>query len=99
MASVGVEFNTPSLERVFNQTVDYYRKAETKLAAKAAEKKKPRKEVPWAVYPIYENNMPIRPWGLGAKDGWRHLVPSIWTNSANSRSVQEDRPKDKDGPR
>lgn len=62
MASVGVEFDRPSLDRVFKQAVDFYQ-AQHNLAT--SQKKKvnlPR----WAVDPIYTNNLPLRPWGLGA---------------------------------
>ncbi|KAF7552025.1 hypothetical protein G7046_g7540 [Stylonectria norvegica] len=64
MASVGVEFDGPSLDRVFNQCANYYKTQHT-LASKM--KKKKKKGVPdkWAVDPIYTNNIPLRPWALG----------------------------------
>ncbi|KAH6998621.1 hypothetical protein BKA56DRAFT_626946 [Ilyonectria sp. MPI-CAGE-AT-0026] len=60
MASVGIEFDAPSLERVFQQNKAYY---ETTSVALNGKKKK---GLDWAVSPIYEGNLPIRPWGLGA---------------------------------
>ncbi|KPM41510.1 hypothetical protein AK830_g5012 [Neonectria ditissima] len=62
LASVGVEFDTTSLERVFDQTKAYYETSSMAL------KRKKRKGVPgrWAIDPIFEGNSPIRPWGLGA---------------------------------
>lgn len=57
LASVGVEFDQPSLDRIFSQSVEYYQ-------ALAAPKTK-SKFLAWAVSPIYDNNKPVRPWGLG----------------------------------
>lgn len=62
MASVGVEFDRPSLDRVFKQNVEYYQAMYEQLS-KAKSKKNP---LLWAVNPIFENNHPLRPWGLGA---------------------------------
>ena len=59
MASVGVEFDAPSLQRVFQQSVEFYQSAHDPSRKGSA------KLVPWAVSPIYDNNKPIRPWGLG----------------------------------
>ncbi|KAK7422410.1 hypothetical protein QQX98_001689 [Neonectria punicea] len=62
LASVGVEFDTLSLERVFDQTKAYYE------ASSLALKGKKKKGIPvrWAIDQIFDNNSPIRPWGLGA---------------------------------
>lgn len=61
MASVGVEFDTASLERAFSQSVRYYED----LAVHIADQKlTPTPK--WAVNPIYTNNIPVRPWALGA---------------------------------
>lgn len=62
MASVGVEFDRPSLDRVFKQAVDFYQTQHAKVVSKKKLTDLPR----WAVDPIYANNLPIRPWGLGA---------------------------------
>lgn len=60
LASIGVEFDTPSLRRLFQQNVEFYE------STNAAQKgKKPKGKVQkWAIDPIYEKNSPLRPWGL-----------------------------------
>lgn len=58
LASVGVEFDQASLDRIFKQSVEYYQTLN-------ASKKKPSL-LAWAVKSIYDSNNPIRPWGLGA---------------------------------
>jgi hypothetical protein len=59
LASVGVEFDQPSLERIFHQSVQYYRSLhETGEHGDSS-------KVKWAVNPIFEKNNPVRPWGLG----------------------------------
>ena len=66
MASVGVEFDRPSLDRVFKQSAAYY-ETQHAIALKAQEKKRKKAELlRWAVDPIYSNNIPLRPWGLGS---------------------------------
>jgi hypothetical protein len=57
MASVGVEFDLSCLERVAQRTIGFYE------SQKAASKKRGPK---WAIDPIYSNNQPVRPWGLGS---------------------------------
>lgn len=66
LASIGVEFDLPSLERCFFLNVKFYHKTPSKLSIKSRKKKEKQKLRQWAVNPIYENNRPIRPWGLGA---------------------------------
>ncbi|KAG8666277.1 hypothetical protein FPOAC2_11383 [Fusarium poae] len=66
LASIGVEFDLPSLERCFVQNVKYYHKTPSKLSIKSRKKKQKQKPRQWAMSPIYENNRPFRPWGLGA---------------------------------
>ena len=61
LASVGVEFDQPSLDRIFAQSVQYYQ-----TLAPPVPKNKKTAVLPWAVNPIYDNNKPVRPWGLGA---------------------------------
>lgn len=61
MASIGVEFDRASLDRAFKQGVEYYQSVHT-----GREKKLGRKgPLDWALSPIYDNNKPVRPWGLG----------------------------------
>ncbi|KIE02926.1 peptidoglycan binding domain containing protein, partial [Metarhizium majus ARSEF 297] len=61
MTSIGVEFDTPSLKRVVEQTFDFYESPE------AHNQKKDRSKLKqWAVDPIYDNNKPLRPWALGS---------------------------------
>jgi len=60
MASVGVEFDRPSLDRVIQQSTEFY------MQARAQNAKKSRRAMQqWAVDPIYESNRPVRPWALG----------------------------------
>lgn len=61
MASVGIEFDKQALDRLFKQSVDYYEH----LSAANAKQKAPSTQR-WAVDPIYTDNRPVRPWGLGA---------------------------------
>ncbi|KAF4979649.1 hypothetical protein FZEAL_4206 [Fusarium zealandicum] len=67
LASVGVEFNLPSLERYFQQTANFYQTCHAETRNKKKEKKKTKDvQKKWAASPIYENNHPFRPWGLGS---------------------------------
>ena len=65
MASVGVEFDQDSLDRIFKQSADYYH-AQFAQQEKRAKSKKKLRSVLWAINPIYDNNHPQRPWGLGS---------------------------------
>lgn len=60
MASIGTEFDKASLDRIFNQAVEYYQN----LAAMEHEQGLSLGPQ-WAIDPIYRNNMPVRPWALG----------------------------------
>lgn len=61
MASVGVEFERTSLDRVIQQSVDFYE------ALRARSSKSDRRKLQrWAVDQVYERNHPVRPWALGA---------------------------------
>ncbi|KAF4991179.1 hypothetical protein FGRMN_7984 [Fusarium graminum] len=66
LASIGVEFDLPSLERCFFQNVKFYHRVPSKLSIKSRKKNKEKRLRQWAINPIYENNRPFRPWGLGA---------------------------------
>jgi hypothetical protein len=60
IASVGVEFDRASLNRVIKQTSDYYHtlhQQETRGKFTISKKK----TLPWAVTPIFENNHPHGP--------------------------------------
>ncbi|KAK2591853.1 hypothetical protein QQS21_010462 [Conoideocrella luteorostrata] len=72
MASVGVEFDAPSLKRVVELTDDFYQSPEAQSS-----KKNPRGIRQWAADPIYERNKPFRPWGLGAIQKAGGLVYSL----------------------
>ncbi|KJZ72151.1 hypothetical protein HIM_08416 [Hirsutella minnesotensis 3608] len=61
MASVGVEFDVRSLDRVIQQSFDFYHKSHTQ--EKQAGRRKQKR---WAAKPIFEENQPLRPWALGA---------------------------------
>ncbi len=61
LASIGVEFDPASLDRIIDNTFDFYEKegvdGERKGIAPAPK---------WAVDEIYRRNRPVRPWSLGA---------------------------------
>ncbi|TWU73700.1 hypothetical protein ED733_004895 [Metarhizium rileyi] len=61
MTSIGVEFDTPSLRRVIEQTFDFYESPEAQKAY--SDRGRLRR---WAVQPIFDKNKPIRPWALGS---------------------------------
>lgn len=85
MASVGVEFDRPSLDRVFKRSAEYYQKVHAKAPAKKEKaKEKAEKALKWAVDPIYENNLPLRPWGLGAINKKSSLM--YWFSGTTSRT-------------
>lgn len=63
MASVGVEFDIESLDRVIQRSNDYYLNATRKHDCRPRRRRKLRQ---WAVDAIYHANQPVRPWGLGA---------------------------------
>lgn len=69
-ASIGVEFDLPSLKRIVEHTDDFYEFADPQSGAekKKTKKKKNRRRryVQWASDAIYERNRPFRPWSLGA---------------------------------
>lgn len=58
LASVGVEFDEKSLEKIFNRQVEYY-------DTTAKESPSVTDKVVWAVDQIRSANHPRRPWGLG----------------------------------
>ncbi|PNY27913.1 Uncharacterized protein TCAP_02182 [Tolypocladium capitatum] len=61
MASVGVEFDRTSLDRVIEQSAVFYE------TLGAQDSKGDRRKIwRWAVDEIFENNRPVRPWALGA---------------------------------
>ncbi|RDA83055.1 hypothetical protein CP532_3858 [Ophiocordyceps camponoti-leonardi (nom. inval.)] len=63
MASVGVEFDIESLDRVIQRSRDHYINTVVKHGRRRRRREKLRK---WAVDAIYNANRPVRPWGLGA---------------------------------
>ncbi|KAG5945066.1 hypothetical protein E4U59_006433 [Claviceps monticola] len=71
-ASVGVEFDLPSLKRIIEHTDDFYEfgdpqsGVEKKTTKKKKKKGRRRKYAQWASDAIYERNRPFRPWSLGA---------------------------------
>ncbi|KAK0621278.1 hypothetical protein B0T17DRAFT_591195 [Bombardia bombarda] len=99
LASIGVEFDEASIERIFTQLERYYRDEAKKKDSKiphmssdpirsdsvvASQEELEGDDGPlcgdlfssltatikhWAMEPIYENNVPIRPWSLGALKG------------------------------
>ncbi|KAH7328448.1 hypothetical protein B0I35DRAFT_486469 [Stachybotrys elegans] len=66
MASIGVEFDTPSLDRIFNRTAGYYGQHDSLLDRMRGKK--------WAVDAIYDKNKPIRPWGLATINQTMNLL-------------------------
>ncbi|KAG5987211.1 hypothetical protein E4U52_007800 [Claviceps spartinae] len=70
-ASIGVEFDLPSLKRIIEHTDDFYEFADPQSGAMKKKKKKTKtnrrgKYIQWASDAIYERNRPFRPWSLGA---------------------------------
>lgn len=78
MASVGVEFDQPSLDRIFKQSVGYYQ------SLHAPKNKKKPKALAWAVKHIYDQNSPIRPWGLGQISKNSSLL--YWLSGSTART-------------
>ncbi|KAF9871718.1 hypothetical protein CkaCkLH20_10916 [Colletotrichum karsti] len=66
LASIGVEFNPRALERCVSQSNSFYQ----------AQQKK-NKKMKWATEPIFTQNHPLRPWGLGAIQKTSSLVYSL----------------------
>lgn len=63
MASVGIEFDHPTVKRVIEKSLDFYRGQQPDGEIKPQNNRS--KEKRWATSPIFENNHPVRPWGLG----------------------------------
>ena len=59
MASVGVEFSRPALDRIFIKSIDYYESLRDEGIIHRPSLKQTTKQ--WAINPIYEMNDPIRP--------------------------------------
>lgn len=79
MASVGVEFDPPSLERVFKLSVKYF------VATAAMDEEQGLGPGPkWAVDPIYRNNDPVRPWALGAIQAASGVVYKLAGNATRT---------------
>ncbi|OLN93968.1 hypothetical protein CCHL11_03477 [Colletotrichum chlorophyti] len=64
LASIGVEFDSHALERCVQQSNSFY-EAQKEAGAK------------WAMEPIYSQNHPLRPWGLGAIQKTSNLLYSL----------------------
>ncbi|KAF2965790.1 hypothetical protein GQX73_g7822 [Xylaria multiplex] len=60
LSSVGCEFRSDALERVFATTVRLYTSEELESVLRHRK----RKPISWAEKSIYESNKPIRPWAL-----------------------------------
>lgn len=65
LASIGVEFDRLALERCVQQSNSFYQ-TEQKEKAK-----------PWAAEPIFSQNHPLRPWGLGSIQKSSSLLYSL----------------------
>nr|XP_036584755.1 peptidoglycan binding domain containing protein [Colletotrichum truncatum]KAF6794405.1 peptidoglycan binding domain containing protein [Colletotrichum truncatum] len=66
LASIGVEFNHLALERCVNQSKSFYRSQQ-----------KINKEKKWALEPIFSQNHPLRPWGLGSIQKTSNILYSL----------------------
>lgn len=66
LASIGVEFNHLALERCVQQSKSFYHAQQKKT-----------KGLKWAVEPIFSQNHPIRPWGLGAIQKTSNLLYTL----------------------
>ncbi|KAJ3942442.1 uncharacterized protein N0V96_007942 [Colletotrichum fioriniae] len=65
LASIGVEFNHLALERCVQQSNSFYR-AQIK-----------DKSIKWAMEPVYGQNHPLRPWGLGSIQKTSNLLYTL----------------------
>lgn len=75
LRSIGVEFDSGSISRVFSQADRYYRLEASKGATEPQVKESfwqrhfpflmKSRVLHWAMDPIFESNFPIRPWALG----------------------------------
>ncbi len=68
LASVGVEFDDKTIERIFQSNKDYYYSSNSTnpSANSAPEGLMGRVRRRWAIDPIFQNNHPVRPWSLSA---------------------------------
>lgn len=76
LASLGIEFDEAIITHLFCRLETYYRAIDPRFAKQHAAAEievrkvtadvKPNSKKAWAVRDIYENNHPVRPWGLGA---------------------------------
>lgn len=96
MASVGVEFDQPSLDRIFKQSVEYYQGLQ-KPSTEDASKTKTKKLLEWAIDPIFKNNHPVRPWSLGQINTKTSVIYSLIGSAARTPGLykQTDPQKDK----
>ncbi|KAG5962932.1 hypothetical protein E4U58_003724 [Claviceps cyperi] len=84
-ASIGVEFDLPSLKRIIEHTDDFYEFADAQSGAKKEKMtNRRRKHVQWASDAIYERNRPFRPWSLGAIQKASGLLFSISGHTART---------------
>lgn len=68
LASIGLEFQDETIERVFNENKEYYldppRDEEPQSIGRIFRRQqRPWKE--WAIPEVYEKHAPVRPWALG----------------------------------
>jgi hypothetical protein len=63
LASIGVEFQDETIERVFDENRRFHEHP-PKQPATISGIFTPR-PIPWAIPPIYNKHKPVRPWGLG----------------------------------
>ncbi len=63
LASIGVEFQDETIDRLFDENRRFYEHP-PKEPATVSSLFSPRPR-PWAIPPIYNKHKPVRPWGLG----------------------------------
>ncbi len=63
LASVGVEFQDETINRIFNENRRFYEHPPKDPPTLSNAVSRPTR--PWAIESIYEKHYPVRPWGLG----------------------------------
>ncbi|KAH8879413.1 hypothetical protein GQ53DRAFT_672154 [Thozetella sp. PMI_491] len=87
LASVGVEFDEATIHRIFSRLERYYRDTSINNSALGWFARFRPVSRHWAIEPIYEMNVPVRPWGLGALLKAGGLVNSLSGHNLRSPNM------------
>jgi hypothetical protein len=63
LASIGIEFQPEAIDRIFDETRQYYENPPKKPVTLSSLFNRPQRQ--WAIPEIYEKHKPVRPWALG----------------------------------